>query len=1422
MSKQVQRRRGKPNRGGGRFSHRGRGQGHGRGHGGGGGGHGGGGGGHKMSFHDLDDMMDGPVLQGMGSAEGSGRVMKPTGQPSAHGRGRGRGQGDTEVRGGYGGASAGRREPKVKVHMQHIHMTPENQEMVRDMLKTLHGDDHSVTSDNEYDELDTRDEDHYWQTDAPLFVDSVHPYALSAPTVTAAAAARERSHGGAQGGGGGASNAACDVNPAALQKLQRCGFSHQLCVEALQVCDGDVGCALEYLLTELQSLHQPAASQPDEGTDLPQGIEELREDEKVVLESIYAEKFEERLANRVWVIHLDLPKLNKLLHFEKQAPAQAQTQEVCKFYRKGNCRFGDKCHKLHSSMEVEIMKKKTKKLQGPLADNLFALEIRFPAGNLYPLQAPLIAFSSLTDRLPPHSCLNISLYLMDKAQEFVEMQSAAVFSLVSELEDPDQLIKLLELPPPALPGYSPNESSGACAKRKIVLPDDMDRPAPSSEKKIGASKVGKEAPKAKQTSAQSRQESSQGRKSASSKPNSKKDVDTADSRENQRSAEVLKQNRKLKEEFKRKQSVPAYRRRVAERQKLPSWGQQDNVLAQVEQGQVVVISGMTGCGKTTQVPQFILDRHLQSRDLHLCNIVCTQPRKISAIAVAQRVADERAEKLGHSVGYQIRLESVQSSATRLLFCTTGIILRRLEGDPLLSDVTHIIVDEVHERSEDSDFLLMIVRDVLPKRPDLKIILMSATLNADLFSEYFGYCPVVDIPGKTFPVEPIFLEDIIESTGYVIEEKSPYSRQQKPQDKGRDAKMKQGGKKKGSLSYADAIEQSLMGLSLERWDSGDEPDDRKLDERLNVKELFARYPEYSKTTVKTMATMDLEKINFDLIMSLLTWIVSGNHEYPKGGAILVFLPGFAEIQNLLEMLLRSSEFGHRHRDKFNIVPLHSTLSSDEQNRVFAKPRDGVTKIVIATNIAETSITIDDIVFVVDAGRMKEKRYDSSRNMESLETVWVSKANALQRRGRAGRVMSGICFHLFTSHRFDHHLREQPIPEIQRVPLEQLMLRIRMLDVFSDCDARAVLGRVVEAPSVEAMDSAMQRLQDVGALDDDENLTALGYHLGSLPVDVRIGKLMVLGAIFRCLDSALTLAASLSFKSPFVSPFGKKTEADEKRKEFAVGNSDYLTILNAYKQWQEIRHSRKEEEYNFCQENFLSIKTLQMLASLKQQYVELLSGIGFTREGVRLRAIQRLAHSTRTDGIVEATGHEANINTKNWKLVSAILVGALYPNVVQVMTPEKGFSKSAAGAIAKAAASDKLRFVTKSDGDVHVHPSSVNFMVGHFESPYLVYHEKVKTSKVYIRDCTMVSVYSLLLFAGGHISIDLNRGNIVVSIEDGWIRCRASSSQVAELLREIRVEMDKLLEDKIQSPHMDLCSCPRGSRIISTIVELITTQ
>lgn len=442
------------------------------------------------------------------------------------------------------------------------------------------------------------------------------------------------------------------------------------------------------------------------------------------------------------------------------------------------------------------------------------------------------------------------------------------------------------------------------------------------------------------------------------------------------------------------------------------------------------------------------------------------------------------------VGYQIRLENKISASTRLTFCTTGILLRRMYSDPTLESVTHLILDEVHERSEESDFLLLILKELLQKRTNLKVILMSATLNSKLFSDYFYNAPVLEIPGRTFPVQQIFLEEILERTGYVLECDSQFC-------------------KKISKKDEEQLLQELEYSDVKASNSA--PNNRIKDEKLNLSELIARYIDFSKQTCKTLFLMDPLKINPELIEAILSYICEDNNqEWPKQGTILIFLPGLAEIQSVYDTLMDSREFSPR-SGKYVLIPLHSSLTSEEQSLVFKKAPQNKRKIVLSTNIAETSITIDDCVFVIDCGQMKEKHFDSNKNMESLETVWISRANASQRKGRAGRVMSGICIHLFTKHRHTYNILSQPVPEIHRVPLEQLLLRIKTLPNFEDNSLLAVLKKSIEPPSDENVFSAIKRLQNLGAFDMKENLTALGGHLSSLPVDVRIGKLMLFGKI-----------------------------------------------------------------------------------------------------------------------------------------------------------------------------------------------------------------------------------------------------------------------------------------------------------------------
>ncbi|XP_072360427.1 putative ATP-dependent RNA helicase DHX57 [Scyliorhinus torazame] len=1289
-----------------------------------------------------------------------------------------------------------------RVHLQTINMTTENQKDVKQLLRELQNHEKEAPAESEdseeecdlkeeYDDLDYRDEDQFWSTkeeglavaeNIPLVYHPVDQHTdFEQPKLSAFA----------------------------VRKLTRYGFHAEHCISTLKMFDGDVGSSLEYLLQQCfrEKFKDRIKASPKFGNISMEDCVERRQEEALALSSIYESKFSERIQNRVWSVELALVflthKLNKSRSCETEDSTAKTLINICQHYLKGSCRFGSRC-KLRHEFPSKGERKEDSHLRCDANALLYTLEIRFPPDNKYPYEVPLVAFSSTNDSLPQACRLHITEHLYGEALLAARTNEPVVHTLIMCLENEVNMTELLletthkYSVPPVVPAVFTEQTNGQQAPRNYPLRHQL---AVAVKDDAGTEVEDDDLLEEEPEAVVMETESYVHLKKRQLK------------KYNWKLENVYRENQKLCNSFQTKQSSRRYQSMLQERKKLPAFHERDTILALLNKAQVLVVSGMTGCGKTTQIPQFILDDSLTGPPAMVANIICTQPRRISAISVAERVAKERIERLGGSVGYQIRLESVKSSSTRLLYCTTGLLLRRLEADPDLQGVSHVIVDEVHERTEESDFLLLVLKDLIMARHDLRIVLMSATLNAQLFTEYFNSCPSIHIPGYTFPVDQYFLEDALTMTRYVLEDKSPYART---------VKLNQyaeswGAKGKSNCNSVESFEEQLRSLRLH-----DAPSikDRIPDQHLTVTQLMVRYTGVSKSVLKTMASMDMDKVNLDLIEALLEWIVDGKHNYPPG-AVLIFLPGLAEIKLLYEQL-QSNPFFNNRRDKRCIIhPLHSSLSSEEQQAVFLRPPKGTTKIIISTNIAETSVTIDDVVYVIDSGKMKEKRYDPCKGMESLEDTWVSQANAQQRKGRAGRVASGICFHLFTSHWYRHHLQELQLPEIKRVPLEQLCLRIKVLDIFADHDLESVLSRLVELPMEEGLKAAKSRLQDLGALTPDETLTPLGYHLAFLPVDVRIGKLMLFGAIFRCLDPALTIAASLAFKSPFVSPWDKREEAKVKKLEFAVAHSDFLAFLQAYKGWSVALKVGSQAGYNYCRQNFLSGRILQEISSMKRQFAELLSDIGFVKEGLRARYIDKMSPQGG-DGIVEATGQEANSNAENMKLMSAILCAALYPNVVQVTTPQSKYAQTMCGALKVLPKPEELRFVTKNDGNVHIHPSSVNYQVRHFESPYLVYHEKVKTSRVFLRDCSMVSVYPLVLFGGGQVSVELEMGQFIISLDDGWIRFAAASPQIAELVKELRWELDQLLEDKIKKPNMDLCTCPRGSLIIDMIVKLITTQ
>ncbi|PIN10330.1 ATP-dependent RNA helicase A [Handroanthus impetiginosus] len=792
-------------------------------------------------------------------------------------------------------------------------------------------------------------------------------------------------------------------------------------------------------------------------------------------------------------------------------------------------------------------------------------------------------------------------------------------------------------------------------------------------------------------------------------------------------------NIELKQKQEKMRESDSVKAMLVFREKLPAFKVRSEFLEAVAANQVLVVSGETGCGKTTQLPQFILEEEISSLRGASCNIICTQPRRISAISVAARISSERGEKLGETVGYQIRLESKQSAQTRLLFCTTGVLLRQLVQDPDLTGVTHLLVDEIHERGMNEDFLLIILRDILPRRPDLRLILMSATINADLFSKYFGNAPTIHIPGLTFPVKEFYLEDVLEKTRYSIQSE-----------------------------FDNFPGNSRRGRRLQ--ESKKDP----LTELLEDVDIDALYKGYSTSTRRSLEAWSGSQLDLELVEATIEHICRNE----GSGAILVFLTGWDDISKLLDKLKANNILGDP--NKFLLLPLHGSMPTINQREIFDCPPPNVRKIVLATNIAESSITIDDVVYVVDCGKAKETSYDALNKLACLLPSWISKASAHQRRGRAGRVQPGVCYRLYPKMIHDAMLQYQ-LPEMLRTPLQELCLHIKSLQLG---EISNFLSKALQPPDPLSVENAIELLKTIGALDDREELTPLGRHLCTLPLDPNIGKMLLMGAIFRCLNPALTIAAALAHRDPFVLPMNRKEEADAAKRSFAGDScSDHIALLKAYEGWKDAKRSRKEK--TFCWENFLSPVTLQMIADMRFQFLDLLSGIGF---------------------VDKSQGPEAyNHYSDDMEMVCAILCAGLYPNVVQCKRRGK-----------------RTAFYTKDVGKVDVHPSSVNAGVHLFPLPYMVYSEKVKTSSIYLRDSTNISDYALLMFGGNLIPSKSGDG---IEMLGGYLHFSASKT-VLDLIRKLRGELDKLLTRKIEDPGLDVMV--EGKGVVTAVIELLHSQ
>ncbi|KAG6830898.1 hypothetical protein H0H92_014049 [Tricholoma furcatifolium] len=646
----------------------------------------------------------------------------------------------------------------------------------------------------------------------------------------------------------------------------------------------------------------------------------------------------------------------------------------------------------------------------------------------------------------------------------------------------------------------------------------------------------------------------------------------------------------------------------------------------------------------------------ESGDGSKASILVTQPRRLSAISVAARVSAERLDD--GSVGYAIRGESKQDEKTKILFCTTGVVLRRLGSGDILDGISHIVVDEVHERSVDGDFLLLELRELLKKHANLKVVLMSATINHETFVKYFNGAPLLFIPGFTHPVTDKYLEDVMPLLKY--QPSAPTG------GKGQtDAAIK-----------AFHEEYKAMGLN-----------------------------DSSITALHNVTRSD--RIDYQLVAHVVDHVIS---TATKRGGILIFLPGVQEIRQCIEAIrpLLSGK-------QAETFPLHANLSNDEQRRVFVKTSGW--KIIAATNVAETSITIDDVIYVIDAGKVKETQFDPEAGLSRLVETWVTRAAAKQRRGRAGRTQPGVCYKLYTRKQ-ELNMAKFPVPEILRVPLESISLTVKVMR--EDEDVKLFLSRAIDPPKVAAMERAWSTLEELGAVDETGRLTPLGRHMSTLPVDLRLAKMLILATVFQCLDPILTVAATLSSKPLFLSPPDKRDEAAQARERFLTAGSDLLTDVAAYDQCASLRGKGQSAIRAFCQENFISATTVREVTTLRNDFVLSLSDIGFIPFG-----------SSPSDASL-------NKNSTNQNLLKAVVLGGLWPRVARVHLPKERikFDKVSAGTIQRENTAKEFKIYDLREGRVFLHPASVLFGEAAWNSPFLVYFHKYMSSKVFLRDATEV--------------------------------------------------------------------------------------
>ena len=634
-----------------------------------------------------------------------------------------------------------------------------------------------------------------------------------------------------------------------------------------------------------------------------------------------------------------------------------------------------------------------------------------------------------------------------------------------------------------------------------------------------------------------------------------------------------------------------YYKLLKKRKSLPVWSSRKQILDLVEKNRIVIIQGETGSGKTTQIPQFLLDAGYYG------GIVCTQPRRVAAMSIAKRVSQEMEVELGEQVGYTVRFDDKTSKNTLIKYVTDGLLLKEATTDHTLKKYQIIIIDEAHERTLATDILFGFLKELMEKRKELKLIIMSATFDIEKFQNYFD-APLAIIKGRTYPVDIIYLSS--------------------PTD-----------------DYVDCAVKKVIQI----------------------------------------------------------------HKEEKPGDILLFLTGEEEIESACQQIRDGIEELGDEVGYANVIPIYSTLPPYLQEKIFEPPPEtnprGIKgrKIVVATNIAESSITIDGIVYVVDPGFTKQKVFNPRGKMESLLINIISKENADQRAGRAGRTKPGKCYRLYTEESYEKELKKSSIPEILRSNITSVVLNLLKLGIND-----LVHFDFIDPPAPETMMRAIEMLNYLGAMDDDGKLTELGSQMNQFPLEPELSKMVLAGVKYKCINDMLTLAATLSVKSPFLRPRGKENEADSKKYQFTHHTGDHITLImvfNAFK--------KNEFSKDWCRDNFINFRTMKAIDNVRGQLADIL---------------------TKMNIVVPQNDYNNEIKGKRERRIIKSLISGYFSQVAHLESA--GY------------------YITVKDNQyVFIHPSS--YLHGSRKATWVLFQEFVLTSKNYIRTVTEIQPEYLLQVA-----------------------------------------------------------------------------